>query len=166
VINNALVAPVLAADDSFNWEAALPLVGVVLGAAATGWVSWWFLRRTEGAAYRQARRLVAVELGQLAQDLGVVVRVQRLQTLDGFFETSVWRDQRGVLAKHLSDDDWEKVAVVFVNADGLRQLLGLNLGTTIPPSVVDRARRLCVGANESRVILGAPEVPVQGVNAP
>jgi hypothetical protein len=161
-----LVVPVVAAEDGFDWGAVLPLVGVILGAAATGWVSWWFLRRNEQAEYRQARRLVATELGRLAQDLGVVVRVRRLQTLDGFFETHVWNAEQRVLARRLSDQDWEKIAVVFENVEGLRQLLGLNLGTTIPQSVVDRARRLCIGANESRVVLGAPAVPVEGVTAP
>jgi hypothetical protein len=154
-----LVAPVVAAEDGFDWGAVLPLVGVVLGAAATGWVSWWFLRRNEQADYRQARRLVAVELGRLAQDLGVVVRVHRLRTLQGFFETSVWREEQRMLARHLSDEDWEKIAVVFENVEGLRQLLGVNLGTTIPQSVVDRARRLCVAANESRASSVRPRFP-------
>jgi hypothetical protein len=53
-----LVAPVVAAGDGFDWGAVLPLVGVILGAAATGWVSALVL-----AARRSPPETVAAVLG-------------------------------------------------------------------------------------------------------
>lgn len=141
----------------------LPLAGVVLGAASTGWVSWWFARRTEEAEYRQARRRVAVELGRLAQDLGAVLNADRRNVSEGFFETHIWHQEQAILARHMDEDSWETLAVIYEVVKATDQLLDMNLGKSLPRDVADRCRRLVAGLNESRVALGAQPVPVSGV---
>jgi hypothetical protein len=135
-------------------------VGVIIGAASTGWLSWLFARRSERADFRQSRRRVAIELGRLAQDLGVVLRVGQLNTTEGFFNTSVWTEEQRTLARRLSDEDWEVLAVVFENLDGIRQLLGANVKVSLPTSTRERLQRLLVGVQDGRRILGAEPVPV------
>src|SRR5437868_11255753 len=103
--------------------ALIGLAGVVLGAASTGWVSWLFARRSEQAELRQARRRVATELGRIAQDLGVIIKAQRANTLDGFLLTNVWREEERSLARNVRDDEWERLSLAYENLEAMRQLL-------------------------------------------
>jgi hypothetical protein len=45
-----------------------------------------------------------------------------LNTPEGFFETSVWIEEQRSIARHLSDDGWEAIAVLFENVAVARTL--------------------------------------------
>ena len=67
----------------------------------------------------------------------------------------------GEFARDVTDKEWEVLAVVYENIEGLRQLLASNLGVTLPRDVQARLGRTLVGLQDERRILGAEPVPVQ-----
>jgi len=104
----------------------LALVGVVVGALATGWVTYLLDARRDDARVRQAKRLVGaeateVELGLRGLQAGDWARFRDNGPVD--LPTSEWHENEATLARGLSRDDWLSVAAFFSNVDRTRVLV-------------------------------------------
>jgi hypothetical protein len=145
--------------------AVLALIGVVIGALTTGWVTFLLDRRREREELRAAMRLVALELGSIAVDLALLAREKSLALIEGpprTLSTQAWEAERRVLARAISDDLWERIGVFYLNVEGLRKLVEVHVGKFDAGSpTLDRARRHALAANELRQGLGAPPVPIR-----
>jgi hypothetical protein len=93
-------------------EAIFGLIGVVVGALATGGVEYWMAWRRERAELKQAKRLVAEELESLKGQLSTILRENRTpdalppDVQERFLPTSTWLEYRAILARRLDDAVW------------------------------------------------------------
>lgn len=92
-------------------QAIFGLVGVIVGALVTGGVSFVRDRRRESADLRAALRLVEDDFHLLLMGLRAMAKAgvwhPRILTM----ELTSWPEHRGILASHLSSDDWLRVSV-------------------------------------------------------
>jgi hypothetical protein len=143
--------------------ALIGLIGVVVGAALSGGVTWFMARRTDARQTRAAARLVQDELGEIYSyaHLHVYLAHAGSQSPTTFAEFSLeaWDKQRGILAENLADDAWLKVAIAYRNVR-LRQVYERKTGDTDPPEDVaptdERVRELVLEAMMALTSLGAP----------
>lgn len=132
----------------------LALVGVVIGALATGWVSYWLDRRHDAATLRQAKRLVAINAFEIELDLRGVLPGAKWVVPRGFrFNTEAWHANEGTIARGLSEKDWQTVAVFFSNIDASQPPPG-----PIPKSERVPFRDFAKIAAQVDEILGGPPI--------
>jgi hypothetical protein len=98
--------------------AVLPLLGVLLGALATGGVTYHVRRREERAEVRQTVRLLDLELIQLKvlAQAGTTDDQPDEAARERFLRIpATWESDRKVLARWLSDEEWQALTVVIMD---------------------------------------------------
>jgi hypothetical protein len=100
------------------------LIGVVIGALINGIVTWLSQRRKDEATERSAKRLVANELGTwlvLARE----AQARPPEHLPQLRKTTplLWQSNRSLLARSLTDTDWDLVATAYAHVDALGSVL-------------------------------------------
>jgi hypothetical protein len=94
--------------------AILPLVGVVLGALLSGGVQYALRRRDERAEVRAVTRILLNDLEGAVASLDAVLSDRLWNVLDTVdVRDDDWNKHDLLLARHLSDDDWDAVATAF-----------------------------------------------------
>jgi hypothetical protein len=91
--------------------AVFGLVGVVIGGLLSGGATYLMVRRQEGAELRQARRLVADELFDIALQLSILLEDRAMPPesspmRDNPLPSRSWEMNKATLARGLSDKDW------------------------------------------------------------
>jgi hypothetical protein len=92
------------------------LIGVVVGGLLNGAVTAWQARRTDASAARVGARLVDLELRQAALALAVLERAELTASetkSSRKFSTTAWDKYQEVLARTLSDKDWQTIAAAY-----------------------------------------------------
>jgi hypothetical protein len=104
--------------------AVFGLVGVVVGALVNGVVTGVLHRRAEHSARRSAARLV---LGELVRFYALAIESDRLppQNLPQLRDVAprVWQSQREILARALTNEQWDLVAAAYARVDALESVL-------------------------------------------
>jgi hypothetical protein len=100
------------------------LIGVVIGALINGIVTWLSQRRKDEATERSAKRLVANELGTwlvLARE----AQARPPEHLPQLRKATplLWQSNRSLLARSLSNADWDLVATAYAHVDALGSVL-------------------------------------------
>jgi hypothetical protein len=104
----------------------LALVGVVIGALATGWVTYALDARRDDARVRQAKRLVAAEATEVELRLrGLQAGGWRRFKENGPVDlpTHEWHANEATLARGLSRDDWLSVEAFYSDVGRTRVLV-------------------------------------------
>jgi hypothetical protein len=108
------------------------LIGVVVGATATGGFQWWLAARKDSRDARAARRLVNRELTQIAFAIKAVSehpnwgrseKVKRPLTTH-----PIWDRYAEVLARELSKQEWSTLPVAYELAEELADLVEVAWG--------------------------------------
>jgi hypothetical protein len=133
------------------------LVGVVVGGLITGWFAYGLERRKDRASLRQAQRRVALELGRLIVALDLVTRARSLALPDAL-RTDVWRSEENVLARHLSDREWEILGLFYLGIESLRQRIEAQPDDSLSSEELERVEHLIEAASRSRAALGAQSI--------
>lgn len=127
--------------------ALLGLAGILAAFFAPTWTERKIAQRREDKELRQARRLVAQELQQLASDLLTIARQRVGMTHESgpFLTSAEWPAHKGTLSRDLGQDDWRLVANVYTHVHQFRQLFALGPPLELSDEqvllVVDTARR-------------------------
>jgi hypothetical protein len=99
-------------------EAVFGLVGVIIGALASGGVAYALERRKEKASVRQARRLIGDELAYAVVALSALIEHRSVppKALEGpfpFLSTDAWGHYKEVLGRSASDREWDELTAVY-----------------------------------------------------
>jgi hypothetical protein len=132
--------------------AVIALVGVVVGVLATGGVDYVRADRESAADLRQAKRLVALEVGNNAISLAHL-DVNRVEAPNGFHST-MWEKYRTLLARELSEDDWFLVSMFYEDVEDARVTVARSPLTTLPDADLYGVRAARRDAEEVRVRFG------------
>jgi hypothetical protein len=119
------------------------LIGVVIGAVINGAVTSWHQRRVERSDFRSAARLVRSELVQF-RSLGLEAARRPPEHLPQLQDATpiLWQSNRGVLARSLSDQDWNLVARAYAHVDALTSVLVFEPDGTLIAWRSNEAQRL------------------------
>jgi hypothetical protein len=122
--------------------AVLPLIGVLLGAAAAGGLTYVMRRRDERGELRAVARVLVEELASTAGYLLHVIDGRQWSWLPGDAAASVqpdaWQEHHLLIARHVTDDrDWRTVAEAF----RLGRVAGLLVAGCIEHAEKDRYGR-------------------------
>lgn len=103
--------------------ALLPLAGVALGALLAGYTRFHLDRRNERRDARAAARLVALELTEAQAALLAVLadRKPNVPVPVPDLDVSAWRNHRLVLARVLTDDEWQAVERAYAATGEVRR---------------------------------------------
>jgi hypothetical protein len=119
------------------------LLGVIVGGLINGVVSWLAQRRKDEATALSAKRLVANELGTwfvLAREANARSPEQLPQLRKA--APTTWQSNRSVLARSLSDADWDVVAIAYAHIDALGSVLVFEPDGTLEDWRTREAKRL------------------------
>ena len=107
--------------------AVFGLVGVVIGALITGGTNYVLQVRAERREIRAAARLMLQELTNTGAAIRYAIELDDREFLRGATSEDEWRTHHLLLARHLSDEEWDAVAlgygegtVALVLVDGLQ----------------------------------------------
>jgi hypothetical protein len=141
--------------------AVLTLVGVVVGAAGTGWVTFLLNRRAEHAELREARRLVALEIGAAAVDLVGVAETPKYKIVEdeALRALPLWMSERRILVRRLDDHTWELLAVFFLRVAALKQLIRVRGDRALSSEQREGARSLAQEGNVLGEMLQHQPIP-------
>jgi hypothetical protein len=98
--------------------AVFGLIGVIVGGLLNAAVTAWQARRDDVASARVAARLVDRELREAVAILVLNQGANRLLQGDSPFSNAAWTKYWDVLARALSDRDWEAVAAAYEVIEG------------------------------------------------
>ena len=100
------------------------IIGVIVGGLINAVVSWLAQRRKDESTALSAKRLVATELGTWLT-LARAAASRPPEELPQLRKATpkIWQSNRGVLARSLSDDDWELLATAYAHVDALESVL-------------------------------------------
>jgi hypothetical protein len=93
------------------FSAGIGFIGVIVGGALAGGVSYVLERRRERVALRVAARLIEEDLrtAYAAVSASVEAGCRWAWPADTKIVTSCWNDQRGLIAANVPHSDWRKV---------------------------------------------------------
>jgi hypothetical protein len=147
------------------------LGGVLIGSVVGAIVHWRFERRRERADVRQVKRLIASEVLRVWLHYEGMLDHGCLPTTRGteevpFLPDAVWREYRPTLARHLSDDEYNGLALVMNTVATTRsviveQELGLPLSAELRSSL--ESGHVPVGVPGPRRVSGGRGRPVTSV---
>jgi hypothetical protein len=106
--------------------AILPLVGVLLGALLGGAANWLLKRRDERRESRSVARLIDDELRHCETLVSLNFRDPPLPS-DWAPPREVWNAHRLLLARHLSDDDWDELLTTYQQVEMAGSLISLGV---------------------------------------
>ena len=132
--------------------ALIALVGVLVGVLASGSLDYLRAERQNSAELRQAKRLVAFEVGENAVSLADM-DVDRFAAPSGFHST-MWRRYRGLFARELSQADWWLVASFYRSLEDFRDTAAESPLTTLSDGDLSGVREERRQAERLRVRLG------------
>jgi hypothetical protein len=101
--------------------AVIAFIGVIVGALATTASTWFFSKREERRESKVAMRLIREDVILAGSTLQSVLK-------NGWFPEFAlpledWREHRAVLARDLSDGDWDAVAMAMGYLDRIEAML-------------------------------------------
>jgi hypothetical protein len=122
------------------------LVGVVVGAFINAALTAQLQRRTEHSDRRSSARLVRSELVRF-RSLALEAAQRPPEHLPQLRETTpiIWQSHRAVLARALTDMDWELVAHAYAHVDALVSVLVFEPDGTLVDWRSREAKRLLAG---------------------
>jgi hypothetical protein len=132
--------------------ALIALVGVLVGVLATGSLDYLRAERESSADLREAKRLVALEVGDNAVSLALL-DVDRIAAPDGFHST-MWSRYRPLLARELSEADWWLAASFYNSLEELRAEVAYSPLTRLSDGDLSGVREERRQAEDLRVMLG------------
>ena len=94
------------------------LIGVIVGGLLNAAVTAWQTRRADVADGRLAARVVAVELREADTVLTLIPGAAAEEAGREQLSSAAWVKHREVLARTLSDQDWEAVAEAYEVIEG------------------------------------------------
>lgn len=119
----------------------------------TGGVDYLRESRTKAADLHEAKRLVALEVGNNAVGLSQL-DTDRSGEPDNF-PAQEWEKYRSLLARHVSDYDWEALAYFYDSVEYARDMTARNPLVRFSDDDLDGLHELRILAEEIRVHLGA-----------
>jgi hypothetical protein len=137
------------------------LIGAAVGGLITGWFAYGLERRKDRASLQQAQRRVALELGRLTVTLDLVTRARSL-ALPDVLRGDVWRSEENVLARHLSDGEWEILGLFYLGIESLQQRIEAQPDEALSSEELQRVEHLIEAASRGRAALGAPPIVAAG----
>jgi hypothetical protein len=125
------------------------LVGVVVGALINGAAIALLQRRTEKSDRRSAARLVRSELVRF-RSLALEAASRPPEHLPQLRNAAptLWQSHRAVLARALSDQQWELVALAYAHVDALASVLVFEPNGSLAEWRSREAQRLLAGMLE------------------
>jgi hypothetical protein len=109
-------------------EAAIGLVGVVVGAVIAGGTQVLLIRRRERSEALVAARLVEADIQSIKRSVGIALDAERW-TGSLSLPLESWAEYRGVLARELSAPAWDAVAFAFELLSAVEHTLEVFGGT-------------------------------------
>jgi hypothetical protein len=133
------------------------LIGVVVGAGATGGFQWWVAARKDSRDARAARRLVNRELTRMAFAIKSVSEqpqwTQSAKIQQGLTSHPSWDRYAEVLARELSKAEWSTLPVAYEMAEELAEFVSIAWGDAAAQKgnevLIERARELVRRALEA-----------------
>ena len=89
------------------------LVGVVIGALITGGTNYVLQVRAERREIRAAARLMLQELTNSGDAIRYAIKLNDREFLHGATSENEWNRHHLFLARHLSDEEWDAVALAY-----------------------------------------------------
>lgn len=89
------------------------LVGVVIGALITGGTNYMLQVRAEQREVRAAARLMLQELTNTGDAIRYALALDNHEFLRGVASEDEWKRHHLLLARHLSDEEWDAVALGY-----------------------------------------------------
>jgi hypothetical protein len=93
--------------------AVFGLIGVVIGALITGGTNYFLQVRAERREVRAVARLMLQDLSGSADLIRFALDRDEPQLLEDSFNEEEWKRHHLLLARHLSDDEWDAVALGY-----------------------------------------------------
>src|SRR5215207_675291 len=89
------------------------LIGVMVGAAITGGTTYVLQVRAEQREIRAAARLMLQELTNTGDAIRYAIKLNDREFLRGATSEDEWKRHHLLLARHLSDEEWDAVALAY-----------------------------------------------------
>ncbi len=89
------------------------LIGVIIGALITGGTSYVLQVRAERREIRAAARLMLQELTNTGDAIRYAIKLNQREFLHGATWEDEWKRHHLLLARHLSDEEWDAVALAY-----------------------------------------------------
>jgi len=89
------------------------LIGVVIGALITGGTNYVLQVRAERREIRAAARLMLQELANTGSAIRYALKLNDREFLRGATHEDEWHRHHMLLARHLSDEEWDAVALGY-----------------------------------------------------
>jgi hypothetical protein len=108
---------------------------VIVGALATTASTWFFTRRKERRESKVAKRLIREDIILAGSTLQSVLKNGWVPEFGLPLED--WREQRVILARDLSDEDWDAIAIAMGYLDRIEEMLkSVSGGGEIKPAEI------------------------------
>jgi hypothetical protein len=89
------------------------LIGVIIGALITGGTNYVLQVRAERREIRAAARLMLQELTNTGDAIRYAVKLDEREFLQSATREDEWKRHHLFLARHLSDEEWDAVALAY-----------------------------------------------------